>query len=136
MCIRDRYKNKLITLNSRQKYIGGDQRLIPGQAMGVYYGYVCDGIFQNDEQVASHATQPGAAPGRLIYRDLDGNGVINEDDRCIIGDPNPDLSLGLNMAFKYKGFTLDMFYLLRGKWFVPQDEIPQALLCLPFKIAG
>lgn len=104
------YKNKLITLNSRQKYIGGDQRLIPGQAMGVYYGYVCDGIFQNDEQVASHATQPGAAPGRLIYRDLDGNGVINEDDRCIIGDPNPDLSLGLNMAFKYKGFTLDMFF--------------------------
>ena len=104
------YKNKLITLNSRQKYIGGDQRLIPGQAMGVYYGYVCDGIFKNDEQVASHATQPGAAPGRLIYRDLDGNGVINEDDRCIIGDPNPDLSLGLNMAFKYKGFTLDMFF--------------------------
>ncbi len=104
------YKNKLITLNSRQKFIGGDQRLIPGQPMGVYFGYVCDGIFQNEEQVANHAAQTGAAPGRLIYRDLDGNGVIDENDRCIIGDPNPDLSMGINLGFKYKAFTLDMFF--------------------------
>ncbi len=104
------YKNKLVTLNSRQKFIGGDQRLIPGQPMGVYYGYVCDGIFQNDMEVANHATQPGAAPGRLIYRDLDGNGVIDDNDRCIIGDPNPDLSMGLNLNFKYKAFSLDMFF--------------------------
>lgn len=104
------YKNKLINLNSRQNFIGGDQRLIPGQPMGVYYGYVCDGIFQNDEEVANHATQTGAAPGRLIYRDLDGNGVIDENDRCIIGDPNPDLSMGLNLTFRYKSLTLDMFF--------------------------
>lgn len=104
------YKNKLVTLNSRQKFIGGDQRLIPGQPMGVYYGYVCDGIFQSDMEVANHATQPGAAPGRLIYRDLDGNGVIDDNDRCIIGDPNPDLSMGLNLNFKYKAFSLDMFF--------------------------
>lgn len=104
------YKNKLVTLNSRQKFVGGDQRLIPGQPMGVYYGYVCDGIFQNDEQVAAHATQPGAAPGRLIYRDVDQNGVIDEGDRCIIGDPNPDLSLGLNLTLRYKALTLDMFF--------------------------
>lgn len=104
------YKNELVTLNSRQKFIGGDQRLIPGEPMGVYYGYVCDGIFQNDVEVANHATQAGAAPGRLIYRDLNGDGVIDDNDRCIIGDPNPDLSLGLNLAFKYKAFTLDMFF--------------------------
>ena len=104
------YKNTLVSLNSRQKFIGGDQRLIPGQPMGVYYGYVCDGIFQDAKEVANHATQHGAAPGRLIYRDLDGNGVINDDDRCIIGDPNPDLSLGLNLTFNYKAFSLDMFF--------------------------
>lgn len=40
------YKNKLVRLNSMQKFIGGDVRLIPGEAMGVYYGYVCDGIFR------------------------------------------------------------------------------------------
>ena len=104
------YKNKLVTLNNRQEFIGGDQRLIPGQPMGVYFGYLCDGIFQSKEDVANHAYQPGAAPGRLIYRDLDGNGEINEADRCIIGDPNPDLSLGLNLNFKYKAFALDMFF--------------------------
>ncbi len=104
------YRNELVTLNSRQKFIGGDQRLIPGQPMGVYFGYVCDGIFQNAAEVANHATQKGAAPGRLIYRDLDGNGVIDDNDRCIIGDPNPDLSMGINLAFKYKAFTLDMFF--------------------------
>ena len=78
--------------------------------MGVYYGYVCDGIFQNEVEVANHATQTGAAPGRLIYRDLDGNGVIDDNDRCIIGDPNPDLSMGLNLTFRYKDFSLDMFF--------------------------
>ena len=104
------YKNKLEKLNSRQKFIGGEQRLIPGQPMGVYYGYVCDGIFQNATEVANHAYQPGAAPGRLIYRDLDGNGVIDDNDRCIIGDPNPDLSMGINLGFKYKAFALDIFF--------------------------
>ena len=104
------YKNKLLYLNNQDSYLGGNTRLIPGKPMGVYWGYVCDGIFQNEEQVANHATQTGAAPGRLIYRDLNGDGVINDDDRCIIGNPNPDLSLGLNLAFRYKGFTLDMFF--------------------------
>ena len=104
------YKNKLLKLNNLQKFIGGDVRLIPGEAMGVYYGYVCDGIFQNDAEVANHAVQNGAAPGRLIYRDLDGNGVIDDNDRCIIGNPNPEISLGLNLAFRYKALTLDMFF--------------------------
>lgn len=104
------YKNKLVALNDRQEFIGGDSRLIPGQPMGVYYGYVCDGIFRDNAEVANHATQTGAAPGRLIYRDLNGDGVINDEDRCIIGDPNPDLSMGINLAFRYKAFTLDMFF--------------------------
>lgn len=104
------YKNKLLKLNNRQEFIGGNQRLVPGQPMGIYYGYICDGIFQSVEQVANHANQQGAAPGRLMYRDLNGDGVISDADRCFIGDPNPDMSMGLNLAFKYKAFTLDMFF--------------------------
>ncbi|MDE6218312.1 MAG: TonB-dependent receptor, partial [Muribaculaceae bacterium] len=104
------YKNTLVRLNDSQEFVGGDSRLIPGQPMGVYYGFVCDGIFQNEAEVYNHAYQPGAAPGRLIFRDLNSDGVINDDDRCIIGDPNPDLSLGLNLDFKYKGFSLDIFF--------------------------
>lgn len=105
-----RYKNKLVRLNSLVNNIGGDVRIMVGEPMGVYYGYVCDGIFQTPDQVSAHALQNGAAPGRLIYRDLDGNGVIDEKDRCIIGDPNPDFSLGLNLDFRYKDFTLSTFF--------------------------
>lgn len=105
-----RYKNKLVKLNNLVNNVGGDVRIMVGEPMGVYYGYVCDGIFQTADQVANHATQTGAAPGRLIYRDIDGNGVINENDRCIIGDPNPDFSLGLNLDFRYRDFTLSTFF--------------------------
>lgn len=104
------YKNKITKLNDEQTTIGGDIRLIEGQPMGVYYGYVCDGIFQNKEQVANHATQTGAEPGRLIFRDINGDGNITDDDRCIIGDPNPDLSLSLNLDLKWKNFTLSTFF--------------------------
>ena len=104
------YRNKLVKLNSLVKSVGGDYRLMVDEPMGVYYGYVCDGIFQTPDQVSNHAIQQGAAPGRLIYRDIDGNGVINENDRCIIGDPNPDFSLGLNLDFRYRDFTLSTFF--------------------------
>ena len=78
--------------------------------MGVYYGYVTDGIFQNKQEVADHAIQQGAAPGRLRYRDLNGDGRITDSDQCVIGDPNPDLQMGLNLDFKYKGLTLSLFF--------------------------
>lgn len=53
---------------------------------------------------------PALPPGRLIYRDINGDGEITDLDRCIIGDPNPDLSMGLNLNFKYKNLALDMFF--------------------------
>lgn len=105
-----RYKNEVEKLNSFVKFIGGDYRLMEGQPMGVYYGYVVDGIFQNDDEVRNHADQQGKDVGRLKYRDLDGNGVVNDKDQCIIGDPNPDFSLGLNLDFNYKRFTLSAFF--------------------------
>jgi len=104
------YKNTVVKLNDFVKQLGGDYRLIEGQPMGVYYGYVVEGIFQNDEQVANHATQTGAAPGRLMYADLDYNGEIDEKDQKIIGDPNPVVSMGLNLDLKWKGLTLSMFF--------------------------
>ena len=104
------YKNTVVKLNDNVHSIGGDVRLIEGQPMGVYYGYVTDGIFQNKQEVSDHAIQQGAAPGRLRYRDINGDGRITEDDQCIIGDPNPDLTMGLNLDFKYKGLTLSMFF--------------------------
>lgn len=104
------YRNTVVKLNDNQSQIGGRTRLIEGQAMGVYYGYVNDGIFQNAQEVAEHAVQQGAAPGRLRYRDLNGDGRITDDDQCIIGNPNPNIMMGLNLDFKYKGLTVSMFF--------------------------
>ena len=104
------YRNELVKLNDEVSIIGGDFRLIEGQPMGVYYGYICDGIFQDADQVSNHAMQPGKGVGRLIFRDIDGNGEINENDRCIIGNPNPDLALGLTLSASYKNWSLSTFF--------------------------
>ncbi len=104
------YKNELVKFNDVVTSQGGDYRLMVGQPMGVYYGYVCDGIFQDEDQVSNHAIQQGKGVGRLIFRDIDGNGVVDDADRCIIGDPNPDLALGLNLDVNYKDFTLSAFF--------------------------
>ena len=104
------YKNELVKFNDVVTSQGGDYRLMVGQPMGVYYGYVCDGIFQNEDQVSNHAIQQGKGVGRLIFRDIDGNGVVDDADRCIIGDPNPDFAMGLNLDLSYKDFTLSAFF--------------------------
>ena len=104
------YKNELVKFNDVVTSQGGDYRLMVGQPMGVYYGYVCDGIFQNEDEVSNHAIQQGKGVGRLIFRDIDGNGVVDDNDRCIIGDPNPDFAMGLNLDLNYKNFTLSAFF--------------------------
>ena len=104
------YKNELVKFNDVVTSQGGDYRLMVGQPMGVYFGYVCDGIFQNEDQVSNHAIQQGKGVGRLIFRDINGDGIVDDADRCIIGDPNPDLALGLNLDFNYKDFTLSAFF--------------------------
>lgn len=106
------YKNKVTKLNDKVKSIGGDYRIMEGQPMGVYYGYVCDGIFQNAEEVANHAAYADGVKqvGHLKFRNLDGNDVVNEADRTVIGDPNPDLSLGLGLNANYRNWSLDMFF--------------------------
>ena len=104
------YRNKLVKLNDEVSVMGGDFRLIEGEPMGVYYGYVSDGIFKSDDQVSNHAIQEGKGIGRLKFRDITGDGVVDENDRCIIGDPNPDFSLGLSLSATYKNWTLSTFF--------------------------
>ncbi len=104
------YRNKLVKYNDKVSVIGGDFRLIEGQPMGVYYGYVNDGIFQNADQVSNHAIQEGKGVGRLIFRDINGDGYVNDKDRCIIGDPNPDFAMGLTLAAYYKNWSLSTFF--------------------------
>jgi len=80
-----------------------------GQPISSFYGRIVDGIFQNDAEVAAHASQDGAAPGRFKYRDVNGDGQINDDDRTWIGSPHPDFTYGININLAYKNFDLSAF---------------------------
>ena len=81
-----------------------------GQPLSSYYGRLVDGIFQSQAEVDAHATQEGAAPGRLRYVDVNEDGVINDSDRTIIGSPHPDFIYGINLNFGYSHFDLSMFF--------------------------
>ena len=84
-----------------------------------FYGYQTDGIFQNMDEVNAHTNangellQPKAAPGDIRFKDLDGNGVIDDADRTMLGKGMPDWTFGLNLGFEWKG--LDFNILLQGQ---------------------
>jgi len=61
-----------------------------GEPISYFYGRNVLGIFQTAAEVAGHATQDGAGVGRFKYEDINGDGVINDNDRTKIGDPHPD----------------------------------------------
>ncbi|UOQ98358.1 TonB-dependent receptor [Hymenobacter sp. 5317J-9] len=105
-------RNEVIALgeDGKSEIIGGVSRIAPGQPLGAFYGYVADGLFRSTEEVTAHADQPGKAIGRIRYKDLNGDGVIDVKDRQYIGSPFPDYTLGLNLTAGYKGFDLAAFW--------------------------
>ena len=108
------YRNKItalpITVAANGTFGGNGVESVIGHANGSQVGYVADGIFKSQEEVDNHAVQEGAGVGRIRWRDLDGNGVINEKDQQWIYDPTPAFSYGLNMYFEYKDFDFTMFW--------------------------
>lgn len=85
-----------------------------GHPINSFYGYVTQGIFQTPYDVLAHASQPGAAPGDLRFKDLNGDGVINDQDRTIIGNPNPKFIYAMNNTFSYK--HVDLSIALQGTY--------------------
>ena len=108
---------------------GGDT---PGRSVGDpvdnIYGYICDGIFKSQEDIDNSPEQIwGAEPGDLKYRDLNGDGVVNQDDRTSLGTTFPKINFGLRLNFEYKNF--DLTALLQGAGMVKGvvwDEIAKA----------
>lgn len=78
-----------------------------GQPLAMLYGYVFDGIYQNQAEVDKGPAFPGAIPGNIRFKDINGNGVINpREDFAIIGNPYPDFNWGLTNILNYKKFDL------------------------------
>ena len=90
--------------------IGTMTRTSVGEPVSYFYGRNVLGIFQTAAEVAGHATQDGAGVGRFKYEDINGDGVINDNDRTKIGDPHPDLLFGMNLNMAYKNWDMSMFW--------------------------
>jgi len=86
-----------------------DRSMMIGHSVNSIYGYVADGLFQNQAEVEAHADQPGKGIGRIRYKDLNNDNVINEKDQEFIGTVDPKLTYGLNVALEYRQFDLSFF---------------------------
>lgn len=81
-----------------------------GRPVASFYGWVTDGLFQTQSEIDAHAFQnAGTAPGDIKFRDLNGDGVINDDDRTFIGNPTPNFTYGITAGASYKNFDLSLF---------------------------
>jgi TonB-linked SusC/RagA family outer membrane protein len=103
-------RNNVEKLHPNLPNISGDvYKTTVGQPLGSFYGYVMDGIYQNEAEIKTylHGTlNPADKPGDIRFKDLNGDGVINDDDRTFIGNPIPRLSYGFNFTGDFHGFDL------------------------------
>ena len=116
--------NKITDLGPDKKFLGGQTfspqgleitRTIVGEPIGFFYGYQTQGIFQNQAEVNAYKNkegiiiQPNAKPGDFRFADINGDGIINADDRTKIGDPTPNLTYGFNFSVAAHGFDILLF---------------------------
>ncbi|MCA6470171.1 MAG: TonB-dependent receptor [Chitinophagaceae bacterium] len=80
-----------------------------GQTPGYFYGHQAIGIFQNAAEIAAAPAQAGAVPGDIRFADIDGNRIINADDKTKIGDPFPYFTIGWNLNITYGNIDLTAF---------------------------
>lgn len=81
-------------------------RLQEGQAVGSYYGYQVEGVFQNQADINSYAQQTNAKVGGFKFADIDGNGLIDARDKTFLGSPIPKGSYGFGVNFNIYDFDL------------------------------
>lgn len=127
-------RNKVLGLNSGQDHMLTDPQWFwkynqsqyiaqIGQPASMIYGYIYDGVYQNDDFIddghGNMVVKPGLAqkvnskdaePGLPKYRDLNGNGIIDQGDRTVIGNPNPKAYGGFTNNFEWKNFDLSIFF--------------------------
>ena len=106
-------ENEVLFVNSENSFIPGGSfgigqdppvRMEAGFPIGYFFGLKTDGVFQNQEEIDNHAVQDNATPGDLRFVDINGDGIINSDDRTDIGNPFPDITMGLNLTINWKNF--------------------------------
>lgn len=118
------YKNRIVSLGGGEPIMGGEQRLgyttktMVGHPIGEFFGYIVEGVFQNQDEVdaANTLTSEGeyyqdilTRPGDFKFKDLNGDGKITGEDRGFIGSPHPDLIYGISFFAEYHHFDASIF---------------------------
>jgi TonB-linked SusC/RagA family outer membrane protein len=125
-------KNRIVKLNAEGASISKDyNRTVAGRSIGEFYGYVVEGVFADSTDFLGdelNGILPHARPvrngapipvgpefgsiwyGDLKFKDLNGDGIIDERDQKFLGSPIPKVQLGLNNTFTYKNFDLTIFF--------------------------
>ncbi len=110
-----KYKNEIVSIDGVRTFFYGPISTRVGNAVinqigspiGSFYGLRADGYFKDAADVAAHAKQDGAAPGRIKFADSNGDGKITAADRVIIGSPHPDFTGTLDLGYRWRNFDLN-----------------------------
>jgi len=106
--------NRVLELPPNTPFIGGGptysgyNRSVVGHHIGEFYGYVFDGVYMNQQEFDSQPKAATSVVGSVRMKDTDGNGVIDANDRTLIGNPNPKYIYGITNTFRYKNFDLNI----------------------------
>ncbi|KEO74685.1 SusC/RagA family TonB-linked outer membrane protein [Anditalea andensis] len=116
-------KNTVLNLGGPSHLDAGSadfrQRSIVGQPFMAFYGYEVAGVFQNEAQIENSGYTPSfiednrLQPGDFIFKDQNGDGIINDEDRVVLGSFLPTMTYGVNGGFRYKGF--DFSFLIQSQ---------------------
>jgi len=119
--------NKVLSLGAGgddASLVSGNSKTVVGQPIGSFYGYIYDGIFATVNDFKNHALPAdqsgtprpianaggGIWYGDRMYKDLNGDGIIDTRDQTFLGSPHPKFQFGFNNSFNYKGFDLNIFF--------------------------
>jgi hypothetical protein len=129
------YKNKILSIDGVQDHFSGPIKTRfgnqvmnqVGSSIGSFYGYIADGFFRDSADVANSAKQDGSAPGRIKFRDVNGDGKITIADRTIIGSPDPNFTAGLDLGYRRGNwdFSATVFGTFGNNIFDAQKEFYQ-----------
>ena len=123
-------KNEVTEVNSSQKYNSGGEDLLAqntgyiarfeeGHPIGYFWGYKTAGVIQNETELNEYINSLGGDAanslqgsdlkvGDLMFVDVNGDGVIDTDDKTDLGNPTPDFTMGINLSASYKGFDINI----------------------------
>lgn len=107
-------RNKALQLGTNNTPIGGYNnqedynRTQVGKPLGMFYGYVYDGVFRTQAEYEAGPKHASSMVGTVRMKDLNGDKVIDMDDRTFIGNPNPDFTFGITNEFSWKNFDASL----------------------------